>query len=58
MRERIILFADEGKVITDGTNYGKTAILAEGVSADKYAEITDAEYHKIVAEQDTEPVEV
>ena len=58
MRERIILFADEGKVITDGTNFGKTAILAEGVSSDTFYEVTDEQYQKIVAEQDTEPVEV
>ena len=52
MRERIMLFADEGKVITDGTNFGKTVILAEGMSADKYTEITDEEYKAEMAKRD------
>lgn len=50
----IIIRASEGKWLTDGENYGKTISLAEGVSVDKYSEITNEEYEKIMAEQEAE----
>ena len=53
MKERMILIADEGKLLTDGENYGKAVFLADGVSADKYAEITDAEYQKLMKDRDS-----
>ena len=49
--ERIILIANEGRVLTDGEIYGKEIYLADGVSADAFYEITDAEYDEMVAEQ-------
>lgn len=52
MKTRTIIYADEGKVLTNGEIYGKQIFLADGVSKDDFYEITDEEYAKIVAEAD------
>ena len=52
MTTRTIIYADEGKVLTNGEIYGKQIFLADGVSKDDFYEITDEEYAKIVAEAD------
>ena len=49
MTTRMILYADEGKVLTNGEICGKEIYLAEGVSAENFREITDAEYNVIQA---------
>ena len=49
MTTRMILYADERKVLTNGEIYGKEIYLAEGVSAENFREITDAEYNVIQA---------
>ena len=43
MKERIVLYADEGMVLTDGEHYGKQIFLADGVSAGNYREIPESE---------------
>lgn len=48
---QITIRADEGKWLTDGENYGKTMSLAEGVTIDKYFEITNEEYETIIAKE-------
>lgn len=51
MGERITLNANEGMILTDGSTYGRTIYLAEGVSAENYYEITEEEYKKILEEE-------
>lgn len=48
MKTRLILYADEGKVLTNGEIYGTEIYLEEGVSADGFYEITSAEYEQIL----------
>ena len=50
--ERIVLTAKDGMVLTNGEIYGKEIYLANGVSADSFYEITQAEYDEIMAEQE------
>lgn len=50
MIQRIMLTADEGKILTNGETYGKTIYLAEGADASSYYEITEGEYETIQAE--------
>ena len=49
--ERKVLYAKQGRVLTDGETYGKVIYLAEGADPDKYREITEEEYERILAEQ-------
>lgn len=51
---RRILYAEEGKIFTDGTNYGKIIYLANDASVEDYHEITDAEYQEILKAQELE----
>lgn len=44
LKIRKVLYADEGKVLTDGEIYGKIIYLAEGLDESSFYEITDAEY--------------
>lgn len=45
------LIADEGKVLTDGKEYGKIIFLAFDRSVDEFYEITDEEYEAIMEKQ-------
>lgn len=45
---RKILKADDGKVLTNGTVYGKVIYLAIGADESEYYSITDAEYQEIM----------
>ena len=54
MRTRIVLYADKGKVLTDGTIYGTTIYLAEDRSAGEFYEISAEEYQAIMAEKEKE----
>ena len=51
MRTMTTLYADEGKVITNGTDYGTTISLAEGADASAYHEISMKEYEEILAKE-------
>lgn len=46
MTSRKVLYADEGKVLTNGEIYGKQIFLADGVSEADFYEITEAEYEE------------
>ena len=48
----IKLTASEGHWLTDGTDYAKVTFLAQGVDPAIWYEITDAEYERIMAEQE------
>ena len=49
MKERIVLYADEGKVLTNGEIYGTQIFLAESDNAENYHEITKEEYENIIS---------
>ena len=53
MKTRKILYADEGKILTNGEIYGKQIFLAEGVSGDDFYEISEEENEKIIAAQES-----
>lgn len=46
-----VLRADDGKILTDGSVYGKTIYLAANRNADEFHEITEEEYEEIKAEE-------
>ena len=51
MKTRKILYADEGKVLTNGEIYGTKIYLAEGVSVEDFYEISAEEYTRIMEEE-------
>ena len=48
MTTRKILYADEGKVLTNGEIYGRQIFLAEGLSEENFHEIAEAEYDEMM----------
>lgn len=48
MKTRIIIYANEGKVLTNGEIYGKQIYLSNDVDSSTFYEITDEEYSKIL----------
>ena len=48
MKTRVVIYADEGKVLTNGKTYGTQIFLAEGEDVDKYYEISKEEYEEII----------
>ena len=54
MKTRIVIYADEGKVLTNDTIYGTRICLAEGMSADGFYEISAEEYEEIMKAQEEE----
>lgn len=55
---RIHLFADEGKVVTNGIDVnGDEIILQVGLTPEGYYEITDEEYNEILESEIEEIVE-
>lgn len=54
MKIRNVIYADEGKVLTNGKIYGKQIYLAEGVDPTTFYEITDADYALILKAEENE----
>lgn len=54
METRKIIYADEGKILTNGEIYGRSIFLAVGLSETDFYEITEEEYEKIMEERETE----
>lgn len=52
MKKMITLYAEKGKILTNGIDYGTTISLAEGATAEEYYEITLEEYEQILKEQE------
>ena len=48
MEKRITLYAEEGKMLTDGEHFGKIVYLSADSDASAWHEITMAEYEKII----------
>ena len=48
MKTRTVLYADEGTVLTNGTDFGVVIWLAEGASPDSYHPIPRAEYEAMM----------
>ena len=54
MKTRKVLYADEGKVLTNGTIFGTRIYLAEGQSTEEFYEISAEEYARIMEEKTKE----
>ena len=54
MRARTVIYADEGKILTNGEIYGRQIFLAEGVSEKDFREIPEEEYEEIICKQTEE----
>lgn len=51
MKQRIVLYADDGMVLTNGKNYGKVLCLADGIKPEDFYEITQSEYENTIKEK-------
>ena len=52
MKTRKVLYADKGKVLTNGEIYGTTIYLAEGMTGYDIYEISAEEYQAIMAAEE------
>mgnify|MGYP003292429363 CR=1 FL=1 len=51
MKTRTILYADEGKILTNGKIYGRQILLQSGDSGFSFYEIDEAEYEQKLEEE-------
>lgn len=55
MKTRKIIYADEGKILTNGEIYGRQIFLAESANEFDFYEITEDSYNAILEVQHQEP---
>ena len=55
--EIVKLTADKGKVLTNGTIYGKVIALGNGDGVENYYEISEKEYEEIVKKEENNNAE-
>lgn len=51
MKTRTILYAEDGMVLTNGTEFGRVIYLADGVDPGSFYEITQVEYDRLMEAQ-------
>lgn len=54
MKQRTVLYADDGMILTDGTSYGRVIFLADDKTEADFSEITESEYQKVMEEKNKE----
>ena len=54
MKIRKVIYAEDGKILTNGELYGRQIALAEGVDESAFYEISEAEYEEILRKQEEE----
>ncbi len=52
MKTKKVIYAEEGKILTNGTIYGRVIFLADGTTEEGFYEITEAEYAEILNKED------
>lgn len=53
MTQRITLYADEGRILTDGEHFGKVVTLSAGGDPSRWYEVSEEEYRERVAKIET-----
>ena len=48
MKSRTVLYAEEGKILTNGEIYGKQIFLAENIDKQSFYEVSEEEYLSIM----------
>ena len=54
MKQKVTLYAEEGKILTDGVHYARVAYLMEGDDGSAWHEIPEEEYNAIMAAKEAE----
>ena len=52
MKTKKVIYADEGKILTNGEIYGRVIVLADGLTEEGFYEITEAEYAEILNKEE------